>query len=405
MKVLMPTYGGGHVNVVIPVAKELLKRGNQAVILGFTAAIPFLQKSGLVFKTLADYMFLFEKEQDEILALGNKLAEKYHNAESGIDYQQTVLYYGLSMCFLIKEKGEEKAWQLFEEKQRTAFLPVEVMDSIIKFEQPDIVTASCDVRMELAGAIAARENKIPSIFICDVDFVAEKCMDFSYITTPNMIIKEKYIKAGYNKNSIIVTGQPAFDHLFEIVAEEARRQVEQDLTSCVDKILITWASGRVAGAKEIFEGLVDLAKNRKDWCIVVKLHPASQEMKDFTLDIEDKLPNNLFVIKHYPVQTLLAASDVVIVQESTCGQEAIILDKPVIVINNRNLIYPIRYDISGAALLVENLSDLEAGIEKALYDDEIKKQQMEGRYAYKVEKNGAKNVVDAIHNIVGRNCK
>ena len=42
-------YGGGHVNMILPVYFELMKRGYEVVIIGFTAAQEKLSKIGVKF--------------------------------------------------------------------------------------------------------------------------------------------------------------------------------------------------------------------------------------------------------------------------------------------------------------------------------------------------------------------
>ena len=54
MKILMPTYGGGHVAMVIPLARELLRRGHEVLILPLSVAQLALEKTELPYITLPE---------------------------------------------------------------------------------------------------------------------------------------------------------------------------------------------------------------------------------------------------------------------------------------------------------------------------------------------------------------
>lgn len=396
----MPTYGGGHVMIVVPTAKELLRRKDKPIIIGFAAAIPILEKSGLQYKTLKDYMFLFEKEKTEIMVLGERLAESNHNKHSDIDYIQTVLYYGISMYFLIKEKGEKEAWKKFNEENRKAFLPVEVLDRIIKFEKPDIVTATCNVRMELAGVLASKKNSIPSLYICDADYMIDNHEVLDYMTTFNEMHKKRYLDAGFNEKKLFVTGHPAFDFLFYIDQKVARKKIEKDFLVPERKKIILWISRQINNdIIKVYYEFLQLAKQNEDLFVIIKLHPVSQDISDFNVTDDDLLLQNFKVIKHYNTQELLAAADLVFVHDSTCGQEAILLNKKLVVINISSLYYGVRYADKNAAFSLDSLDGLESLTKKVLNNKKADTLFIEGRKQFLVEKEGAKNTVDLLHQI------
>ena len=58
-KILFVTYGGGHVNMVIPVVKEVEKEGFTFTVLGLTTAGKSLEDAGLRYKTFKDYVIKY----------------------------------------------------------------------------------------------------------------------------------------------------------------------------------------------------------------------------------------------------------------------------------------------------------------------------------------------------------
>jgi hypothetical protein len=110
-KVLFVSYGGGHINIINEVIKEIIKYKNiDFKVLALTTAY---DKSVSLFsnkyiKKISDYKDLFKKDIEEINYYGSLILEDNYNASSGISKEDTLIYLGLSMFELVQTHGEQK---------------------------------------------------------------------------------------------------------------------------------------------------------------------------------------------------------------------------------------------------------------------------------------------------------
>lgn len=194
--------------------------------------------------------------------------------------------------------------------------------------------------------------------------------------TKNLLIAE-----GIDANDIIITGQPRFDELY---TEEGKKN--QNLIN-PDKINILWTTENYVEAgicskeewRESIETVINSLKELDHYLLLIKVHPEedSQKYEHF---------KNMAYIRVYEnsLNELLRRCDVLISFVSTTAIEAMILDKPVIMLGffdftNKQYLRTVPYVKSGAAIGVYRKEDLVPTIKDAYYNEAVRKKLAEAR--------------------------
>lgn len=391
-KVLFVTYGGGHVNIIIPIVKEMLKSKElEPIVIGLTTSVLRLDENNIPYMSLID---LLEGEDKKLVQkIGTDLAKKYHNPYSGIAEEDTISYLGSNMYDLSLKFGYEEALKKFIAEGRTAFLPTIVMKKIIKKISPDLVVTTSLVRTEKATYLAAKDYGIPTLFIEDLLGINGDVPENDYVAVMNEFAKEILIQRGVNREKIHITGQPAFESLFNITKEK-QIEFKQLLGIEDDKPIVTFASQRIPETREVLVEILETFKELKDYQIFLKLHPSEDGILHNEYCNKYNLPN-VKIVKFVDTQLLLSISDLVITQFSTCGLEAIFLDKPLITINFSGQPDKMPYASSGAALSVNLPGELEEKLQ-LIFTATVLENQKNARGTFKMSNQPTNNIIKLI---------
>lgn len=389
--------------MVIPLARELLRRGHEVLILPLSVAQLALEKTELPYITLPEALERAypEPERQAILALGERLAETYHNPDSGIPRSVSAAYYGISMHCLLQEHGEA-AWELFAQKGREAFCPVDFMRRLIQLEQPDIVTASCYVRMEKAGILAACELGIHSLKIWDtvVDEQNYTVQTADCQTAINELQKEFLISQGFPADRIFPTGQPAFDSLFNAGGDT--QGTLRALGLDPGKKTVLWAVDGSPWVMTAFDEIQKAIRSLPQYNFIVKLHPTSNDERDFPVDA-----SNAVLLKRYDIEQLLHTADLVISQISTVLQQAMILEKKVLSLRVYGDCPEEKWRQFEQAYTADMLRQVQEAdtlsrvIQETLNDPQSEAPYEANRALYRPLRNGAKNICDCMESLCG----
>lgn len=219
--------------------------------------------------------------------------------------------------------------------------------------------------------------------------------------------KKVFKKLGFNSKNLIITGQPRFDRLFKPKLTRLDLCTKLDIDSAKDIILL---------APPIFAPLDDGDNKRRvfikavvgalKFCenaqLVIKIHPGIDE-KTFVYEEILKQINceNVMVVKDFDIPSLLNASSLFLSHYSTMAMEALILQKPVIIINmfGDSEYYP--FVSSGAALEARNAEEILTAIKRISCGEFREKMQNSTanfvfEHAYKTDGKASKRVADLI---------
>jgi len=132
----------------------------------------------------------------------------------------------------------------------------------------------------------------------------------------------------YKEENVIITGQPRYDEFKKIKLDSQKRDkknilfISQPITEEVSADYVETS----------FIAFSELKKLRKDINFIIKLHPREENLKYYQ-NLADKYKIHPTFIRDIPVQEVLKDSDVIVTMHSTVGIEALLLRKPVVIVN------------------------------------------------------------------------
>lgn len=396
-KIFFVTYGGGHVNTLLPVIKLIKKEKlYDCEILALTTSTKIFDKNNIEYKTLKDYV------TEEEINIGKSIAKDFHMDGKGISYEDTVAYYGVGYSNLRDKYGEEKAKNILTKEGRKSFLPIKTMKRIIKKIKPDVVVTTSSPRVEEATIRAACELNIPSIRI-EQFFAARECKlpkEVIYCVMDELTQKT-LLNRGVKKENINITGQPAFDELAELKKDKDSEFRKKYDISDKNKVVL-FAGQNTVDKKEILNRLLRIEKTNDDITLILKPHP--NEDIEVYHELISNNDSSAIIIKD-DLHLLIMESDLVIIEFSTVGLETIFLNKDLITINITGQEDIVPYAKSGAAISVNDLNELEGRIRDLLTNNDITLQLHNGRKKYKNDGKASERVVNIISNVIKLNEK
>lgn len=272
-KVLFVVYGGGHVNMILPVVQALLAQGEWDVeVVGLTTAGAVLKRAGIAYLGFSN---IVDEGDAPALDWGRRLSAGINS--DVVPLEETVAYMGLSYADLEAQHGVQQAAEIYAAKGRHAFLPVRSMRRLVDKVQPDLVVATNAPRAERAAILAARDAGIPAVCIVDLYPPADGAWlkDDCYaqkVCVLNPTAKQMLVALGRDADHIVVTGNPAFDrhYLFRRGAAVG----EEVVVGFASNILPEPPAGKPDGTlqREVFEHLRQLC-SRKGYTLALRQHP------------------------------------------------------------------------------------------------------------------------------------
>lgn len=339
--VLFVCYGSGHVRVVVPVARALAARGDVNVqVLGLTTAAAVVQQAGLPLLQFKDFVTAADRA---VVAHGHRLMADLGDPGGGVvaDPDETAAYLGLSYADLVAEHGAAEAARRYAERGRQSFLPLGSLRRILQQVKPDLVVATNSPRGERAAILAAGKLGIPAICIVDLFAIDEVewigAPDYAQrVCVLNHAVKDFLVRAGRKPEQIAVTGNPAFDALFDPAVMQQGRVLRAS-HGWQDKKIILWPvqtepaihpfNGQLGDPtlpSRALQCLISLVLARDDCVLCVR--PRSGEPVPV-------LPNDprVFVTgQDWALPPLLYATDLVVTLTSTVGLEGYLVGTRVV---------------------------------------------------------------------------
>ncbi|MFZ2471535.1 MAG: CDP-glycerol glycerophosphotransferase family protein [Methanothrix sp.] len=209
--------------------------------------------------------------------------------------------------------------------------------------------------------------------------------------------------SNYPEKSLVVTGQPRYDYLYEI-----SKSLDSDKFLAEKNLkhpLVVWTS---QPARSVTENMKDTEcflylLDSIPINLFIKPHPIETDLSIYSPLTQRK---NVVLSKDIDLYKLLSACDLIITRASTTAMEAAALNKPIIVLNLTGEQDVIDYVKEGIALGVYDEKELPIAVKKLLENDDSLRSQreeyikkylynMDGRSGYRV----AAFIKDLISNI------
>jgi hypothetical protein len=392
-RVLVACYGGAHVAAALPVYRELQACGFEPVMLALTTAADVARQQGIPVVRFLDHVDI---EDPAIARWGAYLGEFHHRDGIGISREESTAYLGASMANLVDEIGEEAALARYRGSGLNALLPVATLRRILQAERIDAVIATDSPRAERAALNAAAQLGLPSLCLLTsfphigLDYL-KRSDNGRVMCVLNKRIRDQLIAAGRRPDSVIVTGNPAFDALVGPDAAARRDMLRQRDGLLKQDWAVLWAEQPEPADPSLPARMREVlaeACAAQGWRLVVRLHPSSQAGTTVSL------PAHVLVSpRQETVRDALLKCDAVVTFTSTIGFEALVLDKPVVIAAVSQYSDFVDYREDDGVRLVNSLAAVEGALLGFFRNDDLARQLASRRAA--MPRSG-----DAAHSIV-----
>ena len=357
-KALLVCYGGGHVNMLLPIAKKLNKLGVKVEFFALTTAIDIISKTDWNYYTYADFFL-----NKDVIFYGKKLLSELRVKKN--NDKESIAYLGQNFIELKETLGIKKATDIYKNQGRMSFYPLNSLITVLKNINPDIVITTNAPRSEKAAINAASVLGISSVAIGDLFMI--RPLDWfknnafaSTICVLNNQSKNKLISVGRKEESIKVTGNPAFDSYIKM-SKTNNRVIDR-------KLGVLWASqpepkyfpetnlyGDTSLPIKIEKELLELNEKHDFIKLFVRNHP-NEKTRSY--------PKNVLLCNKEKLLSVLNKIDVVVTATSIVGFEAVLLGKRLITINLSVLSPMLPYSEYGYSNGLKQIGDLENALFK-----------------------------------------
>jgi hypothetical protein len=364
--VLFVTYGGGHVQMVLPVAQALYAQGIKVCVFAMTTAIEVVDAAGLPYFTYADLPLM---RDPLVQTTGVRLAAEMPPG-GPLPLAETIAYMGVNYHDMEVSLGVVKAAAKWRDGGRQHFHPRATMQVVISDLKPRLVVSTNSPRSERAAIEAATALKVPAVIMVDMFALQE----VKWLARPNFgrqllvldgSVKDMMIRHGRPAADITVTGNPAFDGLHDparIAAGAYMRQIRgwgRDgrltlLSASTPEPALHPFTGEPADPtlpRAIENHLRVLVTANPMLELVIRRHPNEDQF----ITQGDRIHTSP---KSEDINALIHAVDLVVVTCSTVGLQAYLAGTPVISIEGSVFTKDAPYGDFGMATSVLSLDGL-----------------------------------------------
>jgi len=263
--------------------------------------------------------------------------------------------------------------------------------------------------------LVSKKYKIPSFYIeslqVDTNPLSSERFEADKICIYGMQGFDDLVALGYEKDRIVITGNPKYDYVKSVDSIKAKKFLEEAYHIDSKKKLVVIAMSRWHRNDE--EWMANIIKfcNKNNFEIIIKIHPIykvlSVESQSKIKYITDNCKDQKYLVTHdLDLPTILSGSDVVISDYSNVGAEVILLGKPLITFNftKEKLDNAQRYHEYGASLYIEDYNKLENIMLDILLENKYMEELKKGRqkiidlYNYYNDGNSAQRIYDLLVN-------
>ena len=205
---------------------------------------------------------------------------------------------------------------------------------------------------------------------------------------------------------VVVMGQPRYDILARADKIYDKNKIVSDLGLDPNKKIILWCTQthgqsldeNISSINAVYSTMASI---KDDAQLLIKLHP--EEDQNAPLYRENTQYQPMILKRDVDTYALLSICDLMITKNSTTAMEAVILNKPVIILNLSGEPDRMNYVHENVALGVYDPANLSSAIEKLLDDSSIlheKREEFIKKYLYKVDGKATERVVTLMKSLL-----
>jgi hypothetical protein len=214
-------------------------------------------------------------------------------------------------------------------------------------------------------------------------------------------------KLGYQKERIVVTGNPRHDHIKDIDPKKSKKIIAHKFGIDPTKKLIVIAMGRWHNNDEIWISDLITFCNQNNFKIIIKIHPIyrtrmNSENRIKLEHISNECKNLKYTVTdNMETLTLISAADLLITDYSNVGVEAILLKKPLLTVNFvKEDLSNVQFHNNGASIYVDDYDKLEEVVLKILKDENsvisYDREEIISSYNFRNDGKAASRVIDLL---------
>lgn len=353
------------------------------------------------------------KAAEDVTIQVKELRDKWACFKNESSLRSRFTYEGINIWPVV----EGKLSSFFEERFSRVLGIIRQVEKFHRRKKIKTIVFRADGReKEKAIIAAAGAMNIPTIYVTHGILAENNGHDKLYCTRTAVWGQadfDRYVSLGNPPSKLAVTGSPKYDRLLKETAFIPAAQVYQTIGLTPGKEYVVLATQPVRKfssfntyeeMKEIVECAIRAMSQVPGMQLVIKLHPFD-EYSMYEKIFKDTRQKGVFLIRDVDNLSLLKWSSLLLAHNSTAALEAMMLDKPVVIVNLGKRDDTVPYVSNGGALGVYNAVGLASAINEALVDPAIKerleqgRRQMVSRYLYKQDGLASQRVAELINSM------
>ncbi len=345
----------------------------------------------------------------------SEISSLWERLQQDKEFNGKLIHDGVPLCEMLHDHFQ----QFFHSRAPKSIGYIEWADKVIRHLKPKILIVMHDVTPQ--GRTICRAFKLHGLPALVMQHGVSMEDDLAgFLVDPLEAQKqavwgdipwEWHIRRGKPPESQVVTGNPRFDKIatgYDPQKYEVCRKLSLNSEKGIIVVATEWFGG-VSAEERYIRSVLKALKDFPSEQVVVKLHPGYHERyRQLVSTIAREEGVDVTITKDY-LWELCAISDLVIITHSTVGLEAMILDKPVLVINFDHEFDECPYVSAGAALEVRKPEDITPAILDILNNRTAQQKLAEAgkkfiyEYAYVQDGKASKRVADLILRMIQSN--
>jgi len=263
---------------------------------------------------------------------------------------------------------------------------------VFKVIKPDIITMlSGNDAIDVLATRLAKTFNIPTLFFPHAIYSIRRDHDAfeqDYVICSGKKDEDYFLSLGTEKEKLHVLGLVLFDKLYHkfsqlpdarIIRKKIMDQFNLDTSKKLLLLVTTHDEDFVR--ERVFKSVIELKKTRKDFQLIVKIHPVEQI--SFYRNLMKKYGiSDTIIIQDIDLHKVIISSDIIIGRSSGAQIEAIFLDKKVIDLSYEATTGRQQMEKFGAVLPVYDPQNLERALNDLIVDKDTIESLRNGRKEY-----------------------
>ncbi|MBW2989890.1 CDP-glycerol glycerophosphotransferase family protein [Candidatus Woesearchaeota archaeon] len=374
------------------------------------------KESGINYDILENH--LNKKTKRKVAERLRHFRSKYRAIRGNKDFVRCFCYRDTNIFGLVKKQFDA----YFSYRLKGHLTEFEILKGLIKEKKPNVAVNMDESRAfsralfhickkEGIRTVAIQHGNLEGTIRCvhekdeiSEDALPDKCPIPDKTVVWGDFHKDFLLKNHYPSDKVEVLGCQRYDVLADAGRMYSKKESCKKLGIDPDRRIIALFTNSNFDEenKALLKATFDAVKKIPNVQLAVKPHP--KENYRIHYQMKENTRSDAIIIRDIDSFELLHIADIVMIYWSTVGLEAMILDKPVIVINLMGQPDKVPYAKQGAAIGVYKEEDLAGSIKSILSDEEIQKKLKKNRdklayeYCYKKDGLASRRIAHLIEN-------